>query len=364
MERSVYGKFIGWFLAAVVFLLLLAAAAVIAFDPFYHYHGPAFGLKAVVTKSEYQCIGTIRNFEYDSVLCGSSTAENYNNGWFDEGFHAKTVKAIKSSATVADLQYYLEEAFAVRQIRHVFYSLDLFALDGDPEKNFVDDSMPLYLYDHNIFNDIKYILNKDVIFEDIPYLLAMNLAGGYDEGSSYNWWQYKTFSKQEALSHYERSGDVVPVLGKEEYQPRVEGNLDLIEETVEAHPDTEFIFFLPPYSLLWWDSVNRNGQLQEYLYGRRRILERLAMYENVRIYDFQSEEDIVLNLDNYMDPIHFSMDINHFMAEETKKIESSYLVTKRNAEEKLEKLEKMVMRMLLQEIDQYFPAPLTEDLGC
>ena len=105
-------------------------------------------MKAVVTKSEYQCIGTIRNFSYDSVLAGSSTAENYNNHWFDEAFSCRTVKAIKSSGTCADLKFlYGGSVCDARSEKNVFYSLDLFALDGDPETNFVNDSMPLYLYD-------------------------------------------------------------------------------------------------------------------------------------------------------------------------------------------------------------------------
>lgn len=364
MKHSIYTRFIRRFVAAAILLLVLAAAAIVLFDPFYHYHGPVFGLKAVVTKSEYQCIGTIRNFDYDSVLCGSSTAENYNNTWFDENFGAKTVKAIKSSGTTADLKYYLDEAFSTHEVKHVFYSLDLFALDGDPETNFVNDSMPLYLFDQNIFNDVKYVLNKDVLFEDIPYMLAMNFAGGYDEGTSYNWWQYKVFSEEETLSHYDRSGEVQPVLQKEEYQRRVDGNLDLIVQMVEAHPETEFIFFLPPYSLLWWDSVNRSGQLNEYLYAREQLLDRLILYENVNVFDFQSEDEIVLNLDNYMDPVHFSADVNHFMVEEAGKGNSAYLVTQENREEMLRRMENLTKKILLEEIDQYFSSGDEKENGC
>lgn len=345
MNRSFYHRFIRRFLLTAALLLLLAAAAVIIFDPFYHYHGPVFGLKAVVTKSEYQCIGTIRNFDYDSVLCGSSTAENYNNRWLDDTFGAKTVKAIKSSGTTADLKFYLDEAFATHEVKNVFYSLDLFALDADPETNFVNDSMPLYLYDRNWLNDVKYIFNKDVLFEDIPYLLAMNFAGNYDEGESYNWWQYMTFSKEEALKNYERSEEISPMLTEEEYRGKVDGNLDLIADMIEKHQETDFYFFLPPYSMLWWDRANRSGQLEEYLYAREALTERLLSYENVKLYDFQNEDAIILDLDHYMDPVHFSPDINHWMVEEAGKENSSYRVTGENREEKLTKMEELTVQI-------------------
>ena len=43
--------------------------------PVFHYHKPWFGLKAVLTDKEYQCIGSLRNFDYDSLIVGSSVAE-------------------------------------------------------------------------------------------------------------------------------------------------------------------------------------------------------------------------------------------------------------------------------------------------
>lgn len=346
MKHSVHYKFISRFLLTAALLLLLAAAAVVIFDPFYHYHGPVLGLKAVVTKSEYQCIGTIRNFDYDSVLCGSSTAENYNNHWLDETFGAKTVKAIKSSGTTADLKFYLDEAFATHEVKNVFYSLDLFALDADPATNFVNDSMPLYLYDHNWFNDVKYILNKDVLFEDIPYLLAMNAAGDYDEGTSYNWWQYMTFSEEEALKNYERSEDILPMLEEAEYKGNIDGNLALIEDMITEHAETDFYFFLPPYSMLWWDRASRSGQMEEYLYAREALMNMLLSYENVKLYDFQGDSEIILNLDNYMDPVHFSPDINHLMVEEAGKEASSYQVTEENREEKLKRMEDLAQYII------------------
>lgn len=353
MKPDPFLKFIRAFAAAAAGLILLAGGLVFLFDPFYHFHGPLPGLKAVVTKSEYQCIGTVRNFDYDSVLAGSSTAENYHNGWFDQGFGAKTVKAIKSSGTTADLKFYLDEAFLTHEVKNVFYSLDLFALDGDPDSNFVNDSMPLYLYDRNPFNDVRYLLNRDVLFEDIPYLLAMT-AAGYDEGTSYNWWEDKTFSEEEAISHYERPDGPQEEVPRQEWQPRVDGNLDLLTEMVEAHPETQFYFFLPPYSMLWWDNVALSGRTGEYLYARRAAMERLCAFDNAKVFDFQGEEEIVLDLDHYMDPIHFSADVNHWIVLEAQKEDSAYLVTPDNREELLEHMEELAETTIPQRAEAQF----------
>ena len=64
----------------VLALIVLIGGVVYVFDPFYHYHKPWLGLKAVLNDKEYQCIGTLRNFDYDALIVGSSVMENNDNG--------------------------------------------------------------------------------------------------------------------------------------------------------------------------------------------------------------------------------------------------------------------------------------------
>ena len=211
-KNDIYETFIRRFFTAAAVLLLLAAGLVFLFDPFFHYHEPLGPLKAVLTKKEYQVPGTLKNFAYDSVIAGSSTAENFNNRWFDEAFDTRSVKAIKSSGVTAQLDYYIRMATEKRTLDYVFYSLDLFALSGDPDTEFPDESMPLYLYDENPFTDVNYLLNRDVIFEDIPYLLAETFLDDYDEGASYNWAQYHSFSRKAPGEIAGKDGGGVPPL--------------------------------------------------------------------------------------------------------------------------------------------------------
>lgn len=351
--ETMYRKFLKNFAAVSVILLILAAGLVVLFDPFFHYHEPVGPLKAVLTKKEYQSIGTIRNFSYDSLIMGSSTAENFNNRWFDDAFGVTAVKAIKSSGVTAQLDYYMEQAFESRKIKMVFYSLDLFALGGDPDIVFPDESMPLYLYDRNPFTDVNYVLNKDVIFEDIPYMLAETFLDDYDEGTSYNWAQYKTFSKEEALSHYDRPEEIAPMKAEEEYKEFVDGNVELLVKRVEQHPDTMFYFFYPPYSMLWWDNMYRSGELEQVMYAAGTSAERLLGYENVRMYYFQNDRDIILDLDQYMDPVHFTAEINQYMVEQMK--EDNYRLTEENYREELDKMRKLAEEIREKEIRKYFP---------
>lgn len=348
-------KFLKNFIWQSAMLLLLVGAAVILVDPFFHYHEPVGSLKAVVTKAEYQCIGTVRNFDYDSIVLGSSVAENYNNRWFDETFGGTTIKGIKSSAATVDLVYYLREALEAKKdtgLKNVYYSLDLFALTADAERVFPDESLPLYLYNKNPFDDVNYVWNKDVVFEHIPYLFAMTYLDDYDEGTSYNWAQYKTFSKEDALKHYSRPEEVLPMLTAAEYKENVDKNIDLLEAVVKEHPETTFRFLYPPYSMLWWDAAYRKGETEQNLYAAEAVAERLLPYENVEMYFFQNEEELITNLDNYMDTVHFSADINHSMVKWMK--EGKYRLKLENYKEEIEKMRELSEKIQKVYIEEYF----------
>ena len=82
------------------------------------------------------------------------------------------------------------------------------------------------------------------------------------------------------------------------------------------------------YSMLWWDGAYRSGERDAFIYSEIMMTEELLKYDNVRVFCFQGEEDIVTNLDHYMDSIHFSPEINKYMLD--KMIEGKNELTKSN----------------------------------
>ena len=310
-------------------LLVLVAVTVYVLDPFFHYHKPWFGLKAVLTDKEYQCIGTLRNFDYDALIVGSSVTENNDNAWFDEDFQVTSIKAARSYGMTADLCYLMDVAWETHDLRYVFYNIDAAALAAEPEVTFAASGCPMYLYDKNPLNDFKYLWNKDVLLEKIPYMIARTKAG-YEEGKSYNWAQWKTFGEDAVLDHYYRPPNIEPMLPEDAFHTLCEQNLALITAQLEAHPDTAYYFFFPPYSMLWWDVITRAGELDAYLYNQRMTVETLLQYENASVYYFAGEKDWILNLDHYMDTTHFTAEINHAMEQAMKQQDTRYLLTRDN----------------------------------
>lgn len=336
-------KFIHSFFIRTLFLLAAVIAVVVVFDPFYQYHRPLPGLKAVLTDKEYQCIGTLRTFDYDALIVGSSVCENYNNHWFDEGFSCTAIKAIRSYGATADLCYLLDQAYENHDLKYVFYNIDPSSLSADTEPTYESTGCPMYLYDRNFLNDYPYLLNKDVLMNKLPHMLAYSLIGDYDEGDSYNWAQWKYFGADLATGMYARKPTISEMQPETMNEEALEKNIALLTSMAETHPETTFKFFFSPYSMLWWDNAYRTGERDAVIYNEKQAVKALLAYDNVEIYYYQDAKEIITNLDLYMDMIHFSKDINYWIYDKLAKGEDR--LTAENYEERLEG-----MRILSQEI--------------
>ncbi|MBR0092744.1 MAG: SGNH/GDSL hydrolase family protein [Lachnospiraceae bacterium] len=315
-ENRIFSLFLKRLLLTALLFFVTVAGLVFVFDPFYHYHAPLFQLRPVLTEKEHQVDGTLKHFSYEALLLGSSHSENFDLSLAEELFHMPFVKAIRSGGNLADLCAYADTAFAHRAPSLVLFNLDAGPLLNPDKNSFSDHDFPLYLMDDNPFNDVRYLLNKDVLLRRIPYMLAQSASASYDADRPYSWYAGKTFGAGITLEHYPRHPRTEPMLDPEEVSDTISGNLALVCELVEAHPETEFVFFFPPVSLLYWDSVYRSGLLEQVLYGEERFLTTLLSYENVHAYDFCTDEALITDLNRYMDFTHYDEKANDAMLRE------------------------------------------------
>ena len=72
---------------------------------------------------------------------------------------------------------------------------------------------------------------------------------------------------------------------------------------VEEHPETEFYFFFPPYSILYWHNVMQDNSLNATMAQYRYVADRLLQYDNVHLFYFQNMEEVT-DLNNYADYSH------------------------------------------------------------
>ena len=336
---------------------LLVALIVWLFDPFYQYHSPFFGMEAVLNDRDNQMPGTVRNFSYDSVLMGSSVAENFDSSFLDGTYGCRTLKIIRASGSVADLLYYLEMAQERGELRNVFWCLDIPALEASTEVTLRGGDTPGYLHTAGILDDLPYLFNKEILLERIPAMLAYSRAGINTGGHAYDWSRGKEFGAAQAMRAYDRAGIVLegepPDRDFADKKGLIGDNVALLTEQVSSHPETTYRFLIPPFSMLWWDCAYVNGELEERFYALDSAVTALLRFENVEVYCFQQEDWIVCDLDNYMDMVHYGPEVNQYMLE--RMAACGNRVEPEDWEAVLAQLRELARRISQEEIYRYYP---------
>lgn len=317
MENRTIKQLMLHFIAGTALLLGAAALIVFLVDPFFHYHKPWFGLSAVQVSHQYQVPGVLDHLEYDSILLGASVVMSMNTDELDERFDCTTVKAVGNSAAAPLLHYYMERAYKSHEVKNIFYGLDVFSFYNDPDMQVIPDEAA-FIANENIFDDVKYLWNGAVLGEKVPEMIELSRSGTYSPGYAYQLNQNKEYGPEVVLSQYGigtfEKRPSQPIDYQNEY---VEENISRLEECVRNHPETEFKFFTPPYSIMWWFRACDQGLMDTYVHTLKRCMGRLLQYENVKFYatDFNKEE-IITNLNYYMDLVHGGPQITERMARE------------------------------------------------
>lgn len=305
-----YKKFGILFISLFIIVLLSVLSFVVIIDPYFHYHKPITNYKLEANKARYLNYGIAKHFDYDALITGSSMTQNFKTSEFDKLFNVNSIKVSLSGTSYKELNDLLIYSFKNnKNIKKIIVSLDYqsFFVDKD-SYTYEEELYPRYLYDENIINDIRYIYNKEVLISSLKNLKCKN-STTFDEYA--NWNNHYKFGKVVIDKLYNRPKKQKSKNLKKLLLNRFYGSLNQnIISLVKNNPNVEFYFFYPPYSIYAWDNLNREGTLNNYLKTEKLFTEELLKYENVHIYSFLNEYDIITNLDNYKDTRHYSEDIN------------------------------------------------------
>ena len=308
------GGFLGIFLAGLAGCMAL----VIWVDPFFQYHKPLAWFPYLVDNQVNQNPGLAKHMDYDGILIGSSMTASFNTDWFEELMGMKTQKLSYNGSYPKDLSNIMQLVFDAKgdQVKAVYMAVDQSTFSADPEET----KFPVtdYLYDDNVFNDVPYLLNKDVLLDYILRPLA-DRKDASDWAELYKpWWTDEYYNKANVLMYYEAAEEKQEeeALAADYFKDAVEENLQKnILPYIEAHPETEFYIFYPPYSILFWNDVTREKELEAVIGRLEYMTERLLNYENVHVFNFLGKEDIICNLNNYADYMHYHKNVCRYITE-------------------------------------------------
>lgn len=281
------------FLALALLVLSVLAALVYIIDPYYHYR--AYDHKYKIDKI-FSVPGVVRNYNYDSIVIGSSMTQNFSMDSFRRELGQETIKATLGGIDTPEISALLKLAQESGHAENYYICVDssqLIADDG--EQHF-----PEYLLDDDPLNDYRYFWGYEVWMRFIPLnmgLLAADRLGielpqRFNDARSIDKmgeWAYRySFSREQVLETYAKS------------ETGGASNVNMTGMTLDAmtHCDAyldsldltrgNIIFFFPPYSALQWYDMQQNGSFEQFMEVKRHFVERVSVYDNVQVFDFQA----------------------------------------------------------------------------
>ena len=306
--------FIGVLAGAVICLAALAAVVCVQ-DPFFVLRGVDEGETAVFDNERYEMAGLIRHQDYSGVVMGTSLVANYRASWFGEGTGETVLKITFPDGWISEFDTALDLAYHTHgELEYVFFCLDPNILvRGEGERTV---ELPDYLYNENPLDDVKYLFNADTC----RYVLEKWVEAGRGQAVSldeaYTWDGDYVFSWSNALASYIRPEVSRTKLPDDAYAAAAEENLDVICGWIEDHPDTRFVIWFPPYSILYWDKMTREGTADAVLSAVEYACQRLLGYETVSLHSFLDDYDVLENLNYYTDHIHCSGELTHAVTQD------------------------------------------------
>lgn len=322
----------------LILFILGVIITVVLIDPFFHYHKPLKKISYFMDRGQqrYMNDGIVKNFEYDSIIVGTSMMENFKSSQFDNLFNSKSIKVPFSGGSYREINNIVDVSLKnKRDIKYILRGLD-YGKIGEEYSKMSYGNYPTYLYDDNILNDYKYILSKGAFFQSLINLIKSLKSKENINFDEYSSWRNKESGRDVVLRTYKRDEN------KKEEEKLTLQEIEIVRENIEKnvldlpkkYSDVKFIYFITPYSIVYWDSINQSGDILKQLEAEKIMIEMILEIPNIELYSFFNNYELITDLNNYTDAGHYNYKINDKILEWISRKE--YRLTKENYKKYLE----------------------------
>ncbi len=326
------------FMAIMIVGVLGLCIIVYVFDPYFHFHKPFSFVSYRLMDERYTNDGIARHFDYDAIVTGTSMSQNFKPSEIDDLYSLSTIKQTFAGAGYQELSQNLDRALQRNpDLKTIFWGLDYNAIIRSADWA-AYSSYPTYMYDDNFWNDVGYVLNKEVLYHGVLRNIVMTIRGEdsttMDEYSSWD----KPAGLEYILNHYNRnevSKNIPSELAEEEETLVIENITENIVKLANKYPDTTFYLFYTPYSICYWDSLAQEGSMLRQLEAELIATELMLDCPNIKLHNFFDKYEVVCNTDLYRDKEHYTAEVNSMILNWISNGEG--IVTKENYLQKLEK---------------------------
>lgn len=282
-------------------------------DPHRRFHAPRIG-RPYYSRPRHLNPGLARTATYDTALMGNSLIENLRPAEVEAALGGRCLKLPMPTAAAREVSLLLDVVVRAGRARRVILCLDAFTFRGAPDRfGHGPDAFPVHLYRPGLAGSLRYALSVDTFatsWRVIRRSLSRRPRRQFDPEAYGDDPGERVFSEAAVRACFAGGA---PDRGNrpEEFEfSNLERNWrGQILPHFDAGPRVDFLLYLPPWSVLAWADAERKGILESCLAFRTLALETAAARPNARLFDFQAD-DVVSELDEYRDLIHYSAAVN------------------------------------------------------
>ena len=295
-------------LVSVGFSIAMISSFIFIIDPIQYFRKASF-YKPFYSDALLMSPGIIKNYEYDSLVIGSSMSQNFEIKDLNKFLEGNFIKSTEGGVSAYEISKILEYSNSQNKLKKLVLNIDYFSFSK--QFNTVQTNFPEYIYSDNYLDKFKYLYSYDSLVK-IAYTLKGNILNqsyGYDFNTCYSWGNNFKYSEEIVLNSF-RNDSFDKSFNKTTHNfDNMKIHLDLYVVS-NLKPNLEYIYFLPPYSILVFNDALKKGWLEDLLQFRTYLAEIAESNSNIYLYDFQVDIDTITDLNNYKDISHYSPDIS------------------------------------------------------
>lgn len=336
--KMYYRKVVLNYVKILTVLISAFIATVYVVDPYMVFHNNWIHPGKVHENFRIQSFGIINNYDFDSIIMGTSMLENTSGVEAAEKLGGTWVNLSMSGSSYFEKVTVLNYAIKNQDLKRVIFSLDW---DFDKANHF-ENTFSEDLYTKSDFESrFNMYMNKFALKCIFGIADCRHVPDNFDRPNA--WYAIKSlkmrfggFENWKAnisSSQIKQAFDILLSTGGlnavriAEYQAILDNYL---VPMVTNNPDTKFEIMVPPYSLLWWSRYKADFDTVVLPY--REIFANLLKYDNVNIYWFY-DMDFVSDIAIYKDLTHYHQDINSLMIDSIQK--GKNIISMENYEQKI-----------------------------
>ena len=284
-----------------------------------------------------QAAGVINNYEFDSIIVGTSMLKGTSAILASEKLGGKFVNLSPNGASIAERKYLIHYALKKKDIKSVIISFDT-GLDQNLIRS--NAKFPVtkfnYLYDETMINDVQAYWNYKFIACLASLSTSTRCYGNKrDLQRPVNWfgehlhirnakisglenWVHAEGGRGKSINSRVKRHIERPIKSKAKYDEKLKLTREIIDDSlfslIKENDGVSFHVVFPPYSRflysLW---KNKNPyKYQLYLETLRYLVVEGAKYKNLNVYSFD-DMAYLDDLNNYRDMRHYNTDMNNAM---------------------------------------------------